>query len=310
MKPVVFIHTNNKQLVPAIVGAHALKSRSRHSDKFEVRFLRVEDTPYLWNRENQRFIWWEGKPPCIWRRQDLQTFQCLRRLVPEIMGFEGTALVIDPDMFAVGDVYDLLARDMDGKAILCCRKQEFYRGRQLYSSAVMLLDCSKLKHWRWHRDIDDIFTGKMKLGYWLALLDEDPERIGVLEDDWNQPDILNDRTRFLHNTEKSTQPWKTGLPADFDHYVQPLSWRNYLGRLKRQFFSPEWKANAHYRPHPDPQQERLFFTLLKECLEQGDLTRELLQDEIAKKHLRSDALAIIDALGAPCEAPTPHGCRA
>jgi len=38
----------------------------------------------------------------------------------------------------LGDVYELLTRDMNGKRILCCQKSEWRDGRQLYSSAVML----------------------------------------------------------------------------------------------------------------------------------------------------------------------------
>ena len=35
------------------------------------------------------------------------------------MGYEGRALVIDPDIFAVADVWELLSRDMQGAAIMC-----------------------------------------------------------------------------------------------------------------------------------------------------------------------------------------------
>ena len=35
------------------------------------------------------------------------------------MDYQGRALVIDPDVFAAGDVWDLLQRDMQGHAILC-----------------------------------------------------------------------------------------------------------------------------------------------------------------------------------------------
>ena len=38
---------------------------------------------------------------------------------PELMGYEGRALVIDPDILAVADVWELLSRDMQGAAIMC-----------------------------------------------------------------------------------------------------------------------------------------------------------------------------------------------
>jgi hypothetical protein len=77
----------------------------------------------------------------------------------------------------------------------------------------MLLDCSKLTHWQWERDVDEIFRGRLKLGPWLSLLDESPDRIGLLEDEWNHRDTLTGATELLHNTTIATQPWKTGLPA-------------------------------------------------------------------------------------------------
>jgi hypothetical protein len=58
------------------------------------------------------------------------------------------------------DVYELLSGDMSDKAILCRQKPEWRADRQLYSSAVMLLDCGKLTHWDWEQDIDDISSWK------------------------------------------------------------------------------------------------------------------------------------------------------
>ena len=176
-KPVVIIHTNDQQMVAALVSAHSLKSRSRSPDLFDVRLLRLEETLHLCKCNNKKFIWWDGGTPTVWRKRDLQSFAPLRRMVPELLGFTGRALVIDPDVFAIGDVYELLSRNMNGKAILCRQKPEWRAGRRLYSSAVMLLDCGRLRHWDWKRDIDALFTFKLKLGPWLSLLDESPEQI-------------------------------------------------------------------------------------------------------------------------------------
>jgi hypothetical protein len=169
-RPTVVIHTNDRQMVAALVCAHSLKSRSKSPDRFDVRLLRLEETPHLYKRHNQTFVWWEGNQPSVWRRHDLQSFAPLRRMVPALLGFQGRALLIDPDIFAVGDVYELLSRDMDDKAILCRQKLEVREGRRLYSSAVMLLDCAKLTHWQWQREIDELFAHRLKMGPWLSLL--------------------------------------------------------------------------------------------------------------------------------------------
>ena len=41
---------------------------------------------------------------------------------------------------------------------------------------------------------------------------EDRKTIGLLENSWNDLDVLNSNTRMLHTTRRWTQPWKAGLP--------------------------------------------------------------------------------------------------
>ena len=299
-KPIVVIHTNDSQLVAARVGAHSLKSRSKSPELFDVRLLRLEETPHLYRRNNQRFVWWDGDAPSVWRRRDLQSFAPLRRMVPALLGFQGRALVLDPDIFAVGDVNELLTRDMNGKAILCCPRSQWRDGRRLLSSGVMLLDCSKLRHWQWEREIDDIFRGVVKLGPWLSLLDESPDRIGLLEDAWNHRDTLTEQTKLLHNTEMSTQPWKTGLPADYHEHAPrwPAPLESFR-RATRRVISRGGHSEIFYRAHPDARQERMFFFLLKECLDEGSITPRFLRRAMRRNHLRKDAFTVLDGLVEP-----------
>jgi hypothetical protein len=227
-------------------------------------------------------------------------------MVPALLGFQGRALVLDPDVFAIGDVWDLLSRDMNGKAILCCHRPVWRNGRQLLSSAVMLLDCSKLAHWHWERAIDDLFQGAMPLGPWLWLMDESPELIGILEEEWNHLDTLTDRTQLLHNTELTTQPWKTGLPLDYNEHAP--RWPPSLERLRRaarRWMSTGGDSELFYQPHPDPRQERLFFALLKECLDNGILSRRSLRRAIRRNYLRKDTFALLDLLSNPASGE-PH----
>jgi hypothetical protein len=296
-KPVVVIHTNDQQMVAALVSAHSLKSRSKKPDLFDVRILRLEDTPHLYKRDKQKFLWWEGRQPSVWRRRDLQAFAPLRRLVPELLGFAGRALVIDPDVFAIGDVHELLSREMDGKAILTRRRPERPGRGPLYSSAVMLLDCAKLSDWDWERDIDDLFSCKLPLGPWLSLVDVPPHKIGNFEEMWNNLDTLTAETKLLHNTEISTQPWKTGLRADYHQYaprgpapLEGLRHRAVQMRSKRTI------RPVVYQPHPDPLQEQLFFALLNETMEQGEISEEFLKAAIKRRHLRKDALHLLERL--------------
>jgi hypothetical protein len=296
-RPIVVVHTNDQQMAAALVGAHSLKSRSRNPGLFDVRLLRLEETPYLWKRHKQTFTWWEGGPPTVWLRNNMLSFAPLRRMVPQLLGYRGRALVLDPDIFAVGDVYELLTRDMRGKAILCRPKQEWREGRQLISSAVMLLDCARLTEWQWDREMDDLFAGRASLGPLLSLWDVPAEKIGLLEEEWNHPDTLTEQTKLLHTTAPITQPWKTGLPADFNEYTRASGFWLDLWKRGTSRLLGEPDRTVRYRPHPDPRQEQLFFSLLRECLEQGGVTAAFLRKAMRRNWLRKDAFERIGAAG-------------
>ena len=305
MKPIVFIHTNDKQMTGAKVSEYSLKTRSAHPDKFDVQIIHLEETPHLYKREGQEYLR-KGKK-AIWHNDDLQSFSPLRRMVPQVMEFEGRALVIDPDVFAVGDVYDLLSRDMKGKSIICKHEKGGYRGNgeEFYASSVMLLDCKKLKHWKWNEQIDELFAMKLDYGPWISLLTELEGSIGKLEEEWNHFDQLNDKTMLIHNTERSTQPWKTGLPVDYDS-----TWRKKkIAQRKEAHNSGLFSKLIHcwlnydseadyYLPHPDPNQERFFMGLLKEAMAAGVVAEAFVHDEIKKKHVRADILKVVNKLAA------------
>lgn len=292
MKPVVYIHTNDKQMIGARLSAYSLKSRSKSPDAFEVKIIRLEDTPHLFKREGESYLR-KGRV-AIWHNNDLQSFSPLRMMVPQLMGFSGRALLIDPDIFAVGDVYELLIRDMNGKAIICRNIEGGYKGNgnKFYATSAMLLDCEKLKHWQWNDQLDAMFNKQLDYGDWISLKLENPEHIGELEDEWNHFDTLNENTKLLHNTERSTQPWKTGLPVDYDTTVKQQTHRlNFLTKtlirlgVSRQ---KEVNPNKHYLPHPDPAQEQFFLKLLNECLALGVIDADYLNQQIRESNLRKD----------------------
>ena len=117
MENCVFIHTNHKQIVGAIVAEYALRRNSRNNDRFDVRIIQLKDHPFFQEHEGRLYLRDGMKRP--WLNEDLQSFTPLRFMPPELMGYSGRAVVIDPDIFAVGDVWELLSRDMQGKSIMC-----------------------------------------------------------------------------------------------------------------------------------------------------------------------------------------------
>jgi len=280
-------------MLAAKVSEYSLRSRSKFSDRFDIRILRLESTPYLYRRRNGRPYLWVRRV-CIWRNRDLQSFSPLRLMVPEVMGFEGRALVIDPDVFALGDVYELLSRDMKGKAILSRPRPDGF-----YATAVMLLDCGRLKHWRWKQMIDAMFALKLDLFDCQALANEAADTIGFYEDEWNHLDTLNEHTQLLHNTERWTQPWKTGLPVDFDLNLigsyphRPGGSASPLSVLKQQL--AWWSAPplGKYQPHPDPNQVTFFYALLKEAIDKGAIAKGFVAEEIRRKHIRADSFELL-----------------
>jgi hypothetical protein len=292
-KPTVFVHTNDQQMLGALLAAHSFRKHSAHGDRFDVRLLRLEETPHLQRRDGQSYLRM-GKL-ATWRNDDLQSFSPLRKMVPQLMQFEGRALVTDPDVFSVGgDVFELLGCDMQGKALWCRNlPSDQGGGPGKWASSVMLLDCARLTDWRWDEQIDAMFAGTLDYKPWIQLADQAAGSVGELPDVWNSFDTLDERTCLLHMTERLTQPWKTGLPVDFNMNFQGAAGRARRWLRERGLLG----AGKRYLPHPDPRQESFFFDLLKECLEQGVVSEAILHQSIAAHDVRPDALDVLAQRG-------------
>ena len=125
-------------------------------------------------------------------------------------------MVTDPDCFGVGDVADLLDRDMGGKAVMAVPRPGHNKRNDYVATSVMLLDCAKLTHWDPDKDLDDLFAHRFDYIDWIELKRQPRETIGLLEPEWNDFDRLTPDTKILHTTKRRTQPWKTG-PTDRLH---------------------------------------------------------------------------------------------
>jgi hypothetical protein len=292
-RPCAFIHSNERQMLGALVGQYALKRNSAHASKFDVRILKTEDYPFIEAMHGRPFR--RNGVERVWDKEDLQSFTPLRFLPPELMGYRGRAVVTDPDIFAVGDIWELLSRDMGGKAILSRMRSGPKKLSGCWASSVMLLDCARLTHWRCEAQFEELFELRRDYMDWISLKLEDQDTIGLLEDKWNDFDRLTADTKLLHNTKRITQPWKTGLPIDFTFaetfpLFPPVGW--VMRRVQGLFENNT--LPLRYKRHPDPNQERFFFGLLRECLEAGIVSEAMLKAEMAQDHVRRDALEMLE----------------
>jgi hypothetical protein len=294
MKYSVFIQTNHKQIVGALVAQYALRRNSQHADEFDIRIMDTRDYPFFKQREGQLYL--RDGVKRTWLNDDLQSFTPTRFMPPELMNYDGRAVVIDPEIVAIGDVMELLTRDMQGKAIMC-RRRSGPKGvvDRCFASSVMLLDCAKLTHWKVEPAFNEMFEFKRDYMPWICLRLEDRDTIGLFEPEWNDFDKLTAQTRMLHVTRRRTQPWKAGLPIDWRpaerfRLFPPVAW---VMRARRHLFG-EYALLGNYKEHPDRNQTHLFFGLLKECINQGLISEDMLREEMRQNHVRHDAFEVLE----------------
>jgi len=260
MKPAIFIHTNEKQIVGALVSEYSFKRFAADPAAFDVKL--IETRSYDWMKDYEGRLYLRDGLKRQWLNEDLQSFTVLRFAPPELMGFQGRSLVVDPDVFCISNVNELLARNMKGTALMA--RHRAGTKEQVWASSVMLLDNARLAHWKLRENFEEMFEFKRDYMKWITLQLEPQNTIGLLETVWNDFDKLTPETRMIHNTKRQTQPWKSGLPVDFRAPESKGSWtpKNVYHRVRRALFG-EYGMMGTYKPHPDPNQERLFFGLLR-----------------------------------------------
>ena len=275
----IFIQANARQMLGAKISALSYKKASNRPDSFDAKIMDAADYPRL--MQPGQSIQRAGHSR-EWDPDDLQSFTPLRFAPPSLMQFEGKAVVTDPDCFGVGDVGELFERDMGGKAIMAVPRPGHNRRNDYIATSVMLLDCSKLKHWDFDQQLDDLFAQRFDYIDWIELKREEPATIGFLEPEWNDFDRLTPRTKILHTTKRRTQPWKAGLPIDYT--LRERGPFDFLRRLKRR----------RYEQHPDRNQEALVYSLLADLVDRGEVSKQELVSEMAANHVRHDSLDLVE----------------
>lgn len=282
METKIFIQANNKQYFGALLSKYSLQKNI--SDKsIEVVIMNVDNHPAFKNFIGKKYL--RGGVEVVYGPADLQSFTLSRFMPPELMNFQGRALVVDPDVFALQDITPLLTMDMEGQAIASCKKTGGYE------TSVMLLDCAKLTDWKIASLIEKISKNELDYNNIMSLRIE--KRIKEIPRFWNDLDTLTPQTRMIHMSGRLTQPWKTGLPIDFRR--EPLP--KIAGIIPREpIYRLIGKYPTRYLRHKNKEIENLFFSLVKNALADGAITEADIQKEINDKNVRADLLEKIKTI--------------
>lgn len=279
MEKKIFIQTNNKQYLGALLSKYSI--RKNLSDKsIQVEIMNVDNHPAFKDFVGKKYLR-KGRE-IIYDPHDLQSFTLSRFMPPELMSFQGRALVVDPDVFAVKNIDALLDMDMEGNAVASCRKKSGHE------TSVMLLDCEKLTSWKISLLLEKLEKRELDYDDIMSLRIE--KRIKVIPRFWNDLDTLTPETRMIHMTDRLTQPWKTGLAIDFTR--EPLP--KILGFIPREpIYTLIGKYPTRYQPHPNKEIEKLFFNIIKDALKDGAIKKEDIEKEVADQNVRLDIFSKI-----------------
>jgi hypothetical protein len=277
----VFIQTNNKQRFGAKVAKFAIEKLLTDKE-ITVNIINVDELEVFRSFSNKIYL--RDGSEVVYDTNDLQSFTLSRFMAPELMEFRGRAVVIDPDVFALKDISLLFKLDMCGKSIATCRKKDGW------DTSVMVLECSLLRHWTIESILSCLDQREIDYSELMTLKNENERSILELPRIWNNLDTLTAETRFLHTTQRLTQPWKTGLKIDFTR--KPL--RRLFGFIPR-----EWvlrllgRYPSRYQTHPNKAIEKFFLTLCKQALASGIVRKEELLKEIQEKNVRQDLIELL-----------------
>jgi hypothetical protein len=196
----VFVGADDSQMVAARVLEFSIR---RHASR-PLDFTPMIDLPVPRPRDK--------------RNRPRTGFSFYRFLIPGLCNHQGRALYLDADMLVFADLAELWNIPFQKSKVLCAYQSEapahwknspfVHLGRQF---SVMLLDCARLD---W--DIEKIVRGLDEGRYTYSQLMSDlcvvpPDEIAdAIPSDWNRLESYEaGKTKLLHYTVVSTQPWKS-----------------------------------------------------------------------------------------------------
>lgn len=285
----LFIQTNYKQMLGAKLGKYSFEKEAGPDRNFETQIMVVEKLPEMRDFVGKTYLT-TGKLLRTYTFDDLQSFTLTRFKPPELMGYDDSAIVVDPDIFALPktNINELFDLDLGGNDLAACKRENPDGGEGKWESSVMLLDCQKLKHWHLASILKRLEEKSASAADFKSI--RNGEKVLKLPWTWNSMDKINDDSKLLHTTKRLTQPWKTGLQIDFTPSPLP----KIFGLIPREpIHKLLGKYPTHYLPHPDKKVVDFFFSLVKSALKDGAISEQEIQDEINKKNVRPDIFEVL-----------------
>jgi hypothetical protein len=270
----IFICTNENQLIVAKVAKNSIIRRSKYSEN-DIEIIQASEVnklsyffskPYLRQRRMIEFD-----------KNDMQSFTLLRFYIPELMNFQGRALVLDPDIFLVQKgIEQLESFSFDSISIYARRALQ----KNSWGSSVMLLSCEKLKHWSLESFIQKLHQGEIDYDDLINLRLENS--ISPLQTKWNEFDNLRPDTILVHLTERLTQPWRAGLKLNST--IEPLF--KYFPRAP--IYKIIGKDLTIGKEHPFNKVSDFFFEELLICINNKIISEQEINNAIDNKYIRPD----------------------
>lgn len=270
----IFIQSNTKQLLGAKVAKFALETYGKAQEhNIPVTIMLVEDIPLYMEYVGIEYM--RGTTLQKHNPEDLQFFTLSRFFPPSLMNYQGRALVIDPDIFALSSILPLFEMPMT-HPIAACRKKD------AWDSSVLVLENKELPHWQPTQLFEGLKNHTEDYTKWITLQNE---AVMELPRIYNNLDTLTDDTVLLHTTKRLTQPWRTGLPIDFTRATPPHLF-GIIPRIPLLKLRGKWPST--YQKHPDKKIEQQVLRLLQEAYQAGALTEEDITSALETNNLRRD----------------------
>ena len=270
----LFICSNENQLLAAKVSKFSIIQRSKYTEE-DIKIVSKEDAPILNSFLSKPYL--RGGMMVNFDKRDMQSFTLLRFFIPELMGYSGKALVIDPDIF-------LVQRGLEKLEAFDFQESPIYARRGLrknsWGSSVLLLDCNQLQHWSLKSFIHSLHEGTIDYDDLMSLKLE--KSVSQLENKWNEFDEIKKDTILLHTTERITQPWRAGLKLNSS--IKPI-----LRIFPRApIYRILGKDLTVGREHPSKKVAEFFFKELSKCISENCISMDEIDLAIERKFLRED----------------------